>query len=107
MLTLTQLAGQLGVCKQLVSRYAAQGRIAGATRFGRAWMFPDDACVQPKAAKFRKLPMDPPPLAKPQDYEDRVAKYIAHGMTDYAARVVVDSEIVLATGGTGQQSKEA
>lgn len=52
MITAMQLATRLGICRQLVARYAAQGRIAGALKFGKAWMFPDDAKVTPTVREY-------------------------------------------------------
>lgn len=59
MLTVEQLAARLGISRCMVSRYAKAGRIAGAEKFGRAWMFPDDARVTPRLARFNKLTNPP------------------------------------------------
>lgn len=55
MMTVNQLAARLGVTRQIVARYAAEGRIEGAQRFGRQWMFPDGATVARKQSTFRKI----------------------------------------------------
>lgn len=55
MLTVKQLSEKLGISQSAVCAYASRGRIVGATKFGRAWMFEDDATVTTLRARFRKL----------------------------------------------------
>jgi len=45
MLTCEELAARLGVTPARVRQLAIAGRIAGARRFGPAWMFPTNARV--------------------------------------------------------------
>jgi hypothetical protein len=40
-------AVKLGVCVQRVSALAAQGRIPGARKFAKVWMFPNNPTVTP------------------------------------------------------------
>ena len=56
MLTAAALAARLGVSRTMIHIYAKAGRIAGATRHGRAWAFPDDATVSPPPPRqFMKI----------------------------------------------------
>ena len=47
-----------GVSERRVNQYCAEGRIPGASRFGRSWAIPENA-EKPSDPRFQEQPRDP------------------------------------------------